>query len=252
MGLANDETSGGDSLTLPELGQALATAHARSGARTLDLIGFDACLMAQLDVFQQIAPYARVAVASAEIEPTQGWAWNAWLGALAANPGQDAAAVAGVIVDSYIRSYQGTDDITLAAFDLAKVGQISAGLDQLAGALLAGTPADGNRIAQALTAADAYAPSTPEAYSAVDLGNLTQLLAAHGATPEVTVAAVATARAIQQARLAYGAGQSHHDDSGLSIYFPSTATQYLHIYEHDSPLTYWAEFLKAYHNSRLV
>lgn len=249
MGLASDETSGGDSLSLPELGAALASAHIRSGGVTLDLIGFDACLMGQLDVFQTIAPYARVAVASAEIEPTQGWAWDVWLRALTANPDQDAASIAGIIVDSYVHSYQGSDDVTLAAFDLAQVGQISADLDRLTSALLAGTSADGSRISLARTAAATYAPSTPDAYNAVDLGDLIQLLGSNGASHEVVVAAEETGRAIQHARLAYGAGQSHNNGSGISIYFPPTAAQYLHSYEHESPLTHWADFLKAYHTS---
>ena len=249
QGLASDDSSGGDSLTLPELGAALATSRARTGYAKLDLIGFDACLMAQLDVLQAIAPYARVAVASAEIEPAQGWAWAAWLGALAANPGQDAAAIAGVIVDSYISAYQSTADVTLAAFDLAEVGHISAGLDRLAGALHAGDPAAAARIADARAAVDVYAPSTPGASNSVDLGGLTQLLATHGATSEVTAAAEVMAGAIQQARVAYGAGQPHRAGSGISIYFPQTAAEYVRAYEEDSPLTGWAKFLKVYHHS---
>jgi hypothetical protein len=255
QGLANDDTSGGDSLTLPELGSALATARAQTNNVTLDLIGFDACLMAQLDVFQMIAPYAQVAVASAELEPTQGWAWATWLEALTANPTQNAATIAGVIVDSYIKSYQPTDDVTLVALDLAQMGQIRAGLNRLAGALIEGQPADYAAIAQARTSVEAYASNTTEKFNAVDLGRLTQLLVARGATGEVAAAAAAMDRAIQQARLAHGAGQSHRDASGVSIYFPPTAAQYLGDYERDSPLpglTHWAEFLKAYYNSLIV
>ncbi|NTU86315.1 MAG: forkhead-associated protein, partial [Chloroflexales bacterium] len=197
-------------------------------------------------------PYARVAVASAELEPAQGWAWDAWLGALAANPGQDAAAIAGVIVDSYISSYQGSDDVTLVALDLAQVDQISAGLHRLASALLQAQPADYAAITQARTAVDAYEPHTDRERHAIDLGRFAQLLTTNGATGEVATAATAMGSAIQQARLAHGAGLDHRDDGGVSVYFPPTAAQYLSAYEHDSPLpglTHWAEFLKAYHHS---
>jgi hypothetical protein len=205
--------------------------------------------MAQLDVFQTIAPYAQVAVASAELEPTQGWAWDSWLRALTANPSQDAPTIAGVIVKSYISSYQNTEDITLAAFDLTQVDKISAGLDRLAGVLLTGTQGDGATIAHARTTVDVYAPNTTEQFNAVDLGQLSLLLASHGATVEVVKAAAAMTNDIQQARLAYGAGLSHRTDSGVSIYFPATAAEYLRAYEHDSPLTRWATFLKTYHHS---
>ena len=252
QGLANDETSGGDNLTLPELGKALAAAQQQTGFTKLDLLGFDACLMAQLDVLQTIAPYAQVAVASAELEPTKGWAWDAWLSALVANPDHTATSIAEVIVKSYMSLYQRTEDVTLAAFDLTQVSAISVELDRLAGALLTGQPTDGANITQARTAVEVYASTNSEQFNAVDLGQLSTLLAARGATGEVTAAAAAMATAIKNARFAYDAGQSHINGSGLSIYFPPTAAQYLPAYEHDSPLTNWAKFLKAYHLTLIV
>lgn len=255
QGLASDGPADSASLTLPELSAALAIARARTGGTTLDLLGFDACLMGQLDVLQAVAPYAHVAVASAEVEPTQGWAWDVWLAALAADPAQEAATIAGVIVESYINSYHGTADVTLAAFDLAQVGQISAHLDRLTRALLAASPADHGVITRARATVDAYAPNMDEAVHAVDLGRFAQLLTAGGATGEVAAAAAALSGAIDQARLAHGAGLPHRQASGLSIYFPPTEAAYLPAYEQASPLprlTHWATFLKAYHASLAV
>ncbi|NTU86351.1 MAG: forkhead-associated protein, partial [Chloroflexales bacterium] len=157
-----------------------------------------------------------------------------------------------IIVDSYIRSYGQSANVTLAAFDLAQIAPMSAQLDRLAGALLQGTPADYALVAHTRSLVRKYAPEHVEAYHAVDLGHLTQLLGAQGTTGEIAAAAEALGSAIQQARLAYGASQGYHDTSGISIYFPPTAAQYLPSYERDSPLprqTSWAAFLKAYHHS---
>ncbi|NTU80597.1 MAG: hypothetical protein HGA45_14670 [Chloroflexales bacterium] len=68
----------------------------------------------------------------------------------------------------------------------------------------------------------------------------------------MAAAAAALNCAIDQARLAHGAGLPHRKATGLSIYFPPTTAEYLPAYEQASPLprlTHWAEFLKAYHTS---
>src|SRR5690606_1160790 len=100
-GVAFDETNGGDGLNMLELSAALRTAQVQTGVDRLDLIGFDACLMSQLDVFLAVAPYGRVAAASAELEPDQGWAWDQWLARLQADPSQDATRLAQTIVETY-------------------------------------------------------------------------------------------------------------------------------------------------------
>jgi hypothetical protein len=252
LGVASDDSSDGDALALPELSAALQTARDRSGYGTFDLIGFDACLMAQLDVLAAIAPYGQVAVASAELEPNQGWAWDAWLAALAADPAQDGAAIAPAIVDSYIASYANTgdDDVTLSAFDLAQIDGVAGRLDALAGAMIGALGRGYSPIGQARSFADTYAPSYAEAFSAVDLGHFASLLPEQGAAGEVAEAATALGSAIGQARIANGAGSYHRNTSGLSIYFPQVAGAYVDAYERGSPLprsTRWADFLKAFH-----
>ena len=254
QGFATDDSSGGDVLTLPELRMALAIARARAKFDTFDLIGFDACLMSQLDVLEMIAPYANVAVASAEFEPTQGWAWADWLRALVAQPDQDGATLAATIVKSYLNAYQGSDieDVTLTAFDLTKVGPIVVQLGRLSDALLGSLSTSQVALARARALADTYAASRSTEFSAVDLGHFAQLLRTHGATGEVATAAEALGSAIQQARIASGIGPRHPNASGLSIYFPLTATLYATTYTSESPLpalTHWDKLLTAFYHA---
>jgi hypothetical protein len=54
LGIASDDTDDGDFLTLPELSSAFENARQRTGVEKFDLIGFDACLMAQMDVLPQL------------------------------------------------------------------------------------------------------------------------------------------------------------------------------------------------------
>lgn len=252
LGIASDDTDDGDSLTLPELSSALSTAQERTGFGKLDLIGFDACLMAQLDVFQAVEPYGLVAVASAELEPNDGWAWDAWLRALADDPQQDAFAIAPVIVETYIDYFDGSgiDDITLSAFDLGKIPALSDRVDALADAMIADMGGAYSAIGQARSFVDVYAPAYPEEFNAIDLGHFAQLLPEQGAAGPVAAAAEALAGALADARIANGAGAYYQNASGLSIYFPQLEDLYLDAYERGSPLprqTDWDEFLKAYY-----
>jgi len=66
-GVAFDERTD-DSFSLAELDTALA-----QGGQHFDIIGFDACLMATLEVANTLTPYADYMVASQELEPGGGW-----------------------------------------------------------------------------------------------------------------------------------------------------------------------------------
>ncbi len=123
-GVAWDQSSRGDRLTLDEL----RTAIERSAIDVLDLLGFDACLMAMAEVASELRDLARVMVASQDLEPGPGWAYDRWLPALVADPAVDPARLGQAIVSSYAAAYPGAKDITLSALDLAAVLRLEAAL----------------------------------------------------------------------------------------------------------------------------
>lgn len=140
--ILSDDGSG-HSLDTVELGGVLATIAGDLG-RPLDVLGLDACLMSCLEVAYEASPYVEVMVASEEDEPADGWPYAALLGALVANPELPARAAGAKIVEQYVgdfrqRGYQG--DVTLAALDLKRLGQLVGRLDDLVGALLQDPPA---------------------------------------------------------------------------------------------------------------
>lgn len=73
-GLCADERFRGDSLSMEELAQALSDSPFAS--QKLDWIGFDACLMASVEVADTVAPYASYMVASEETVPDTGWDYS--------------------------------------------------------------------------------------------------------------------------------------------------------------------------------
>ena len=52
----------------------------------LSFIGFDACLMATVDVADTFSDMGKYLVASEELEPGNGWYYSGWLRSLAENP----------------------------------------------------------------------------------------------------------------------------------------------------------------------
>ncbi|RRR78522.1 MAG: forkhead-associated protein, partial [Candidatus Viridilinea halotolerans] len=254
IGVASDDTDD-DMLTLPDISAALETARARTNFGKLDLIGFDACLMAQYDVFLTVAPYADVAVASADLEPNQGWYWDAWLQRLADDPGQDAHAVAIAIVETYMDYYEGShaEDLTLSAFDLTRLDEISEPFERLNQLMLDQVGGRNyNAIAQSRAFTDVYVPSSPEMFSAVDMGHFAQLLAERSNYGPMTQAAADLAQAIENTRIANGIGPVQLNSTGISIYFPERDDYYHSAYERISPvprLTSWNSFLDTFHEA---
>ena len=84
-----------------EIDDTLEEARAVTGIDQIDIIGFDACLMAQLEVFTAVAPHARYSLASEEVEPALGWAYAAILDQLIEDPGMDGAELSRSFVEIY-------------------------------------------------------------------------------------------------------------------------------------------------------
>ncbi|MCS7290596.1 MAG: clostripain-related cysteine peptidase [Roseiflexus sp.] len=253
VGIAFDETNGEDGINMPELDAALRTIQQQTGRR-IDLIGFDACLMGQIDVALVTAPYADVFVASAELEPNTGWPWDLLLRRLVDNPQQNAAAFGTAIVETYREFYESRDDptVTLAAFDLKRANDLRQKLNALSDAMLAGLGESYTAIAEARSFVDVYSQPAPEEFSAVDLGHFARLVVDRGARPAVAEPARALYEAIDQARIAEWNGGFHANSTGLSIFFPQYAQLYPPIYGQGSPLpqqTSWGDFLKAFHTA---
>ncbi|MBR2328898.1 MAG: clostripain, partial [Clostridia bacterium] len=101
-GAAFDEIHGLDSLDLSEMYQAFdAVWPADTANPALELVGFDTCLMATVDVAAVFQNFAKYLVASEEVEPGNGWLYSGWLGRLAADTAMDGEELGRAICDSY-------------------------------------------------------------------------------------------------------------------------------------------------------
>lgn len=180
-GAAFDELHGLDSLDLAEMYQAFdAVWPADAEHPALELVGFDTCLMATVDVASTFQNFAKYLVASEEVEPGNGWLYSGWLGALAENTDMDGAALGTAICDTYYQGCEavGTQDqTTLSVTDLSRLEPLldayeSFGQEALAAA--AEDPGFFAELGRAAARSENYGGNTREQgyTNMVDLGHL--------------------------------------------------------------------------------
>jgi len=247
-GICYDEIYDNDYLTLPELQNAFASVYGEPGMEMpFELIGFDACLMATIDVAAICSGYAGYMVASEETEPGLGWMYSGWMGALAGNTGMDGAELGRAICDSYYQDCEewGVEgEITLSVIDLSQIDKVVWALDALSleglGSALEGSPAaffaDYGRGAQK---ADYYSDGGPEMVDLVSL--VSENIHLFPETADKLLDSVANSVVYQVT------GPYRANSNGISAYFPYAMDtgQYYNVYSAAaSPaLSYLYEFL---------
>lgn len=273
-----------DGLWLMEMDNALDQARAQTGIDKFEMIGFDACLMGQLEVFTALEPHANYAVASQEVEPALGWAYAGFLSQLVQDPQMDGEQLSGLIVQSYIDqdmrivdseqrqmllaqnfNYSGDadpaevaqvmgKDITLTAVRLAAIPAVNAAVDNLATTLVGVDP-------QAVAQARAYAQSFESVFGEgppspfIDLGHFLQLMIdVTNNNKKVVAAAQGVAQALLDAIIAEKHGPDRPGATGFTIHFPTSEifnaadnVGYTTVAQRFAEVSRWDDFLAAYY-----
>jgi hypothetical protein len=247
----------GDQIYLHELEQALDQIRSQTGLEQFELLGMDACLMGHLEVLSALAPHARYAVTSQETEPSLGWAYTAFLEALAADPGMSGAELGQVIVDTYISGDQRIvndqaradfsgagnllntlfggasvpsasqvtneliPNVTLATIDLSLMPELLESFNDLAYSLQEANQRD---VAQARTYAQSFTSifgkGVPASY--IDLGHFAQLAGRTTGKRSIGEATNLLLDVLGRAVIAERHGQRKPGATGISIYFPNS------------------------------
>lgn len=246
----------GKNIYTMELDQALQQSREITGIDKFEIIGMDACLMAQLEVVAALQSHAHYAVASEETEPSLGWAYTSFLGELVTNPDMDGAQLSQWIVQSYITDDQRiADPVARADFlnqgsplggifggNTSSANQVIAQLEQnmtISAIDLETLPAlmksmnsfafmlqneDEQLIAEASSYAQSYTSifgrEVPPAY--IDLGHFALLLASNTSETRVKQAAEQLVSDLQRTVIAERHGSGKKGSTGLAIYFPNS------------------------------
>lgn len=218
-GVCFDETADYDGLTIHEINDVLYNFTEANPDFHLDLIGFDACLMATYEAAAHMQYYADFMVASEELEPSLGWNY-AWLNALGENPALDAQGIGVAIADAYMEAcmdenpddYLSMSVLYLPAMDYL-VSTMETYASYLSQALDAGQLSTFSRARQRMYAFGDFDSATSDMVDMMALIDGTRTIAPQTAD----VLQTAYERVVR-----YNVGTRKFDYlTGMSVYFPS-------------------------------
>lgn len=119
-GFGSDELFYNDSLNLSEMAQAFGESVAKKD--TFELVGFDACLMSNIETANVVKDYSKYMIASEDLEPEDGWNYE-WLSSLKSE--SNGEEIGKEIANRYEEFYKDKDiSLNLSLLDLSKVSDL--------------------------------------------------------------------------------------------------------------------------------
>lgn len=225
-GAAFDQIHEMDSLDLVEMFQAFNKVWpADKENPALEVVGFDTCLMATVDVAAVFQNFARYLVASEEEEPGNGWYYTGWLGDLAKNPAMKGDELGISICNSYYEGCEavGTQDrTTLSVTDLTKLTPLLEAYEsfgQEAFVAAAQNPGFFAELGRAAAQSENYGGNTREQgfTNMVDMGHLARK------TAWMLPSAQRVSDALAECVVFQVGGEYRAEATGLSCFYPYSA-----------------------------
>lgn len=225
-GVCFDEKYGNDTLTIPEMEEALD--KGLNGKR-LSVVGFDACLMADYEVAKALSKFSDMLIASQNYEVGLGWDYSTIGKSLSKKTGKD---LAKDICDGYMDKCTKVDKAstaTLSAVDLTNFGTISKAFDEMMTDIDDEMDSSDGRLALRIAIKNSAAfgsNSNGHMDNFVDLAGAAHELSGHDiynlSSREInSEKADAVDKAVKDAILYKVNGDIKSNATGLSVYYPS-------------------------------
>lgn len=215
-GAAYDSAHGFDSLSVAEIKSALSRLSS-----SLDIIGFDASLMSNLETASALSLYADYMIASEDIMPMCGWNYGHMFECISDDPSISAAELGGIICED-VKSWASESErslVSMAVTDLSKISSLSLAFDGMAEVMVnAAESVDGlHSISYAMNELEYLGGNSQwEGYSnLVDLGELTSTVSEQIGSPAANIANSITAAVAYKAM-----SDQHNMSAGISVYYP--------------------------------
>ncbi len=240
------------SLDSTDLKVALQNGLAAGGRAKLDLVVFDACLMASFDTLGAMQGLTDYVVASEEVIPSLGLDYTAWT--VLAQPSVAAPAIFESLATTYeteVADAQSSDaqGFTLSMFDINQAANINTALGQFATAAAADVGVNPAPYLQATTSLHQYGVSGDFWFGFVDIGEYINGLV--GVSPAVTAARDQLLAAVQAARIGQRNGTPNYDAAtGLTVYFPTEPRDFDETFQSLATSAPWMPFLDAFYNAQ--
>lgn len=232
FGFGSDEIFG-TSLSLAEMKEALSSVISKNETNPYyDFIGFDACLMGNIETASNFNGYAKYFVASEETEPGGGWDYYTWMGEFVENPTMNGAQIGQAIADSYMDFYTKknvkfsnaiTSAVTFSVVDISKATKAYEAYDALNEKILedlAEDPTIMTNVSRAASNSIRYGASAYYAFNHIDLGMYMDYLSEFYPTECAKIKAL-----LGDAVLYTRSNLNLTGSQGLSVYFPTAVEE---------------------------
>lgn len=226
-----------DCLTLAEMRAAFDQVYDLDEENPpVDVIGFDACLMASMEVAESLNGVASYLVACEETEPGNGWDYTDFLNRLAENPRMNPLQLSRAAADSYMDFYTREDLFTYgkvsalySVLDLKFADDLYRAYSDFASAALktsaeyAGTAA---YLGKSANRSIKFAGSSQDAYNTMDLGLFMQ-----GMEDMLQEEAQAVLKVLDDMVLYNRPGNAVSDATGITVYYPAAVNDFNGLYK---------------------
>jgi hypothetical protein len=142
----------GHSIDTVELGLAMEDA-ARAIGHKVDLYGSDACMMAMIEVADEMADSVSYFLGSEETEPGDGWPYDKVLRRWTASPTMSTPELTKVVTDEYVKYFQNgliPKQVTLSSFDLSHMAAVERAIADFGENVKKLSPADAQKAVTAI------------------------------------------------------------------------------------------------------
>jgi len=228
-GAMADDTDG-DFMSTPQINKALKEAEQVTGKK-IDIIGFDACLMAEGEVAYELKDRGKILLASEESEGGPGWTYNSMLGGKTMGDAIKAVQesmlhkinvgpeeFAKIVVN--VNKEHNEDIPTFSAIDLTKMNAFKDTMNAFAKAVRKSD--DKEAVKQAVNQSENYGGGWAPYRDIRDVGHLAKNVIANAKDPELKKAAEDVAKAVKNVVMANETNPSSHPNSeGISIFMPT-------------------------------
>lgn len=233
IGAMSDETDGRGHLNMPQIRRALEEAEKVTGKK-IDVLGFDACLMADTQAAYELKDCAHYLLASEETEGGSGWTYAPMLTnvmtdaikELQLNIRDSKINVSPeIFVKNVVRECEKhqADIPTFSATDLTKMGSLGKSIDSLARSIIETNEKD--QVRGAIVNAECYAGGWSVYRDMHDLHHMAELIDKSVTDGKVKEAAQGVMDALSQAVIANEADPENYPNSnGLHIYAPTVSS----------------------------
>ena len=242
-GVGYDENHDNDKLELQEIDTALSSSN-----MYFDLIGFDACLMGNLEVANTVKDYADYMVASEELEPGHGWDYVSFIGYISNNPEASTINIGKKIIDSFIDNPDHTDPIkTLSLLDLSKTDDVINKLDTLSTGMsnTLTVPEGYSGIGTSITKAQKFG-SEPKADTETSIDLKSFAMEVKKQSPDISSNADDLINAIDEFVIYSKHDKTKPNSYGISIFSPKNVDYYHNKYRTVTVSNEWYSFLSRY------